>query len=102
MWAHLVVAVVLQIKMRRIIVYNSKFNVDFSYLFLAPINFLRRSNTNMRSQKMSTSHMVGARDRGFGGPLSKWAFRVWVCVCVCVCGGGGGVGGGVRVWRRGG
>ena len=70
-----VVLVVLQSKMREIIVYNSKFNVDFRRLFLAPINLLRPANTNARSQRASTSNMIGTRGLGYEGPPSKWAFR---------------------------
>ena len=61
--------------MRDIIVYNSKFNVDFRWLFLAPIILLRRVNTTSRSQKASTSNMIGTRSLGYEGPLNKWAFR---------------------------
>ena len=42
------VAAVLQIKVRAIVVYNSKFVVDFRYLFLVPVNLLRRANNNDR------------------------------------------------------
>ena len=48
---YLMVAAVLQIKVRAIIVYNSKFVVDFRYLFLAPVNLLRRANTNDRKRR---------------------------------------------------
>ena len=78
--------------MRRNIVYNRKFNVDFRYLFLAPINFLRRSNTNMRSQKMMfTSNMNGelARPWVWGAAQQMDISGVGVCVCVCEGGGGG-------------
>ena len=43
-WMYLVAAA-LQIKVRAIIVYNSKFIGDFRYLFLAPVNLLRRART---------------------------------------------------------
>ena len=61
--------------MREISVYNSKFNVDFRCLFLAPIILLRRVNTTARSQKAPTSNMIGTRGLVYEGPLSKWAFR---------------------------
>ena len=62
---YLMVAAVLQIKVRAIIVYNSKFIVDFRYLFLAPVNLLRRARTLTIARGVHAQH--------------DWNSRPWTC-----------------------